>query len=397
VLVILGVLAAGAIMVSTSKGSLSSDRSALAQINLPMGGASVVRVNVFRARDQKPVPAKLVGDPVVMPRHSLPAGHKFQVQVIIKRPGWISWLTGKTETLTRTVTTPDTTLRSHYVTVGKGAGLRVHFQTAVRAISYGTKGHLTRHVLHRAQRTVTVPHSGIAGTTYVSGQVQKWENSSAAPVSWFPAGTKASVVASPKPGTSINPSTPITLTFSRPVDKALDNHMPTVTPAGAGTWHKVSSHEIRFVPSGYGYGLDQKVNVAFPAGVRLSGGTVTGTASSGQWTVPGGSTVRLQQMLASLNYLPLNFKYSGAGPGTTWVDQETAAVTPPKGHFSWRWSDTPSALTDQWQAGSLGQVTKGAIMQFENQHDMTADGVAGPAVWKALITAMIHHQTNSAG
>jgi peptidoglycan hydrolase-like protein with peptidoglycan-binding domain len=397
VLVVLGVLAAGALMVSTSKGSLSADASSLARINLPMGGGTVQRVNVFRGRDQKPVPAKVAGDPVVLPKGRLPAGHKYQVQVIIKRPGWISWLTGKTETLTRTVTTPNTALQSHYVTVAQGDALRIHFRKPVRTVSYGTKNDMTRHVLRHPRRTVTLPHTGIAGTTYVSGQVQKWENSSAQPVSWFPAGAKASVVASPKPGGSITPSTPISLTFSKPVSKVLDGHMPTVTPAGAGAWHSISSHEIRFVPSDYGYGLDQKVSVALPAGVQLAGGTVDGTASAGNWTVPAGSTMRLQQILAALNYLPLNFNYAGAGPGTTWADQETAAVAPPKGNFAWRWSNTPSALTSQWQAGTAGQVTKGAVMQFENQHDMTADGVAGPAVWKALITAMIHHQTNTAG
>jgi peptidoglycan hydrolase-like protein with peptidoglycan-binding domain len=394
---VLCVLAAGALVVSNSKATLSSDPSALARINLPMGGATIERVNVFRSRDQKPVPVKVTGDPEILPRGTVPAAHRFQVQVIVKRPGWISWLTGKTETITKTVTTPTTKLRSKYVTLGSGDSLRVHFKTPVRAIAYGAKGHLMRHKLGHAQRTVTLPHTGTAGTTYISAQVQPWETSSVQPVSWFPAGTKASAVASPKPGGSITPSTPISLTFSKPVSKALDGHMPTVTPAGAGAWQPVSSHEIRFVPSDYGYGLDQKVSVALPAGVELAGGTAVGTASTGNWTVPAGTTMRLQQILGALNYLPLNFKYAGAGPGTTWADQETAAVNPPKGHFNWRWSNTPSALTDQWQAGTAGQVTKGAVMQFENQHDMTADGVAGPAVWKALITAMIHHQTNTAG
>jgi peptidoglycan hydrolase-like protein with peptidoglycan-binding domain len=397
VLVVLGVLAVGAVIVSTSKGSLSSDSSALGRVKLPMGGATIERVNVFRSRDQKPIPVKVTGNHVILPKGIVPAGSRFQVQVIIKRPGWISWLTGKTERLTRTVTTPTTRLRSQYVTLGSGDSLRVRFKNPVRAIAYGPKGHMARHTFGHGRRTVTLPHTGIAGTIYLSAQVQPWESSSAQPVSWFPAGTKASAVASPKPGGSITPSTPISLTFSKPVSKVLDGHMPTVTPAGAGAWQPVSSHEIRFVPSNYGYGLDQKVSVALPAGVELAGGTVTGAASTGNWTVPAGSTMRLQQILAALNYLPLNFKYAGAGPGTTWADQETAAVTPPKGSFNWRWSNTPSALTDQWQAGTAGQVTKGAVMQFENQHDMTADGVAGPAVWKALITAMIHHQTNTAG
>jgi lipoprotein-anchoring transpeptidase ErfK/SrfK len=54
-------------------------------------------------------------------------------------------------------------------------------------------------------------------------------------------------------------------------------------------------------------------------------------------------------------------------------------------------------LTSQWQPGADGTMTKGAVMMFENQHDMDADGVAGPAVWKALITAMLKHETNTSG
>ena len=37
-------------------------------------------------------------------------------------------------------------------------------------------------------------------------------------------------------------------------------------------------------------------------------------------------------------------------------------------------------------------MTKGALMAFENDHGMTADGVAGPAVWKALIDAAVTGQ-----
>ena len=48
--------------------------------------------------------------------------------------------------------------------------------------------------------------------------------------------------------------------------------------------------------------------------------------------MPGGSTVRLQQLLALTGYLPLNFNYAGGkGVGLTPAAQENAAVDPPKG------------------------------------------------------------------
>ena len=117
----------------------------------------------------------------------------------------------------------------------------------------------------------------------------------------------------------------------------------------------------------------------------------------GTWTVPGGSTVRLQQILALLGYLPLKFKYAGAGVGLTAADQETAAINPPRGRFGWRYANTPSALKSFWQVGASGTVTRGALMAFENDHGMIADGVPGPLVWKALINAVLAgHRSTSA-
>jgi peptidoglycan hydrolase-like protein with peptidoglycan-binding domain len=385
---------AAVVVVKTSKATLKADPSALARIGMPIGGGTVERVSVVHAKDQRPIPVKLQGDPIILPKGTVAAGTRYQIRVVVRRPGYLSWLTGKTQTLTRTVTTPSTTLRSQYVTLRHGT-LRIHFKHPVRVVAYGPQGHLKSHRFHRARSAVTLPHATTAGTTYVAGQVQPWETSSAVAVSWFPSGSKATAVARPAPGAQITSSTPITLTFSKPISKVLGSHMPTVTPAGAGSWHRLSSHAIVFRP--YGYGLDQKVSIGLPDGVRLAGGTQTSSASDGTWNVPAGSTVRLQQVLAELGYLPLTFKYAGAGPGTTVAKQEAAAVHPPKGTFGWRWSSTPSALTSQWQAGAYGTMTKGAVMMFENQHDMTADGVAGPQVWKALITAMLKHEKNTFG
>ena len=132
-----------------------------------------------------------------------------------------------------------------------------------------------------------------------------------------PAGTKATAVATPAPGTKITPDTKITLTFSRPVDKVLGKHLPPVSPRTAGTWHRLNSHTIQFVPEGYGYGLGANVRVSLPESVNLQGGQVKGSDPIGQWTVPDGSTLALQQLLAQLGYLPLTFTPSRAAPRAT--------------------------------------------------------------------------------
>jgi hypothetical protein len=67
--------------------------------------------------------------------------------------------------------------------------------------------------------------------------------------------------------------------------------------------------------------------------------------------------------------------------------QEQAAVQPPAGSFSWRYSDVPETLRSSWQPGTAGTVTRGAIMAFESDHGLTPDGTAGPGMWNALINA----------
>jgi lipoprotein-anchoring transpeptidase ErfK/SrfK len=60
-------------------------------------------------------------------------------------------------------------------------------------------------------------------------------------------------------------------------------------------------------------------------------------------------------------------------------------VTPPAGRFSWRFPNTPPQLTSQWSPAKITQITRGAVMMFEHEHDLTVDGFAGPHVWRALI------------
>ena len=127
----------------------------------------------------------------------------------------------------------------------------------------------------------------------------------------------STAVANPAPGSPIQPGTPISLTFNKTVQQALGADRPPVSPRTAGTWHTVNSHTIVFRPEGYGYGLGAHVSIALPHDVRLVGGAQAGTSAAGRWTVPPGSTLRLQQLLATLGYLPLQFKPRDAAPAMT--------------------------------------------------------------------------------
>jgi L,D-transpeptidase catalytic domain len=396
-LVVAIAVAALAVVFVSAKASIEANSSGIAKIGMPLGGAKILSVSVIGGREQKLVPVNVTGDPEIVAKQPVPAGEKLKIRVVVKRPGWISWLAGKTQTLTLSYTTPVASVRTPYITLRPGAALKLRFKKPVEAYEYGASNQkLTRKILSSPSTSVTVPHTGTAGTVYVSAQIHKWESSSTAQISYFPAGSTASAVANPSPGSTIAPNKTITISFSKPISKVLGSHMPTLTPAASGSWHKISSHAIKFVPSGYGYGLGAKVQVTLPNGVRLVHGQ-SGTATSGTWTVPDGSTTRAQQILSLLGYLPVSFKYAGKGVGLTPADQENAAVKPPAGKFGWRYPNTPSQLIAQWQPGASGVVTQGALMMFETDHDMTADGVLGPAVWKALINAVVHDQKSNFG
>src|SRR5579862_5875856 len=305
-LLIVGALAAAAVVFSTAKGSLSTDPAALARLTLPAGGASIESVSAVTGPHSQGV-AVSVRDQRIWPDQLIPAGEQLSIDVTLKRPGWISWLSGRTQHLHLDVTAPTAVLAAQYVTLGSGAPLTVSFRQPVAGVWYGSGRHLAHQTLATASSTVTLPRPGLAGSMWIAAVARTWETSLPVLVSWFQAGAKASAVASPAPGTAIGPASPITLTFSRPISRALGHSLPPVSPAGAGSWQQIGDHVLVFHPSGAGYGLGARVTVALPAGVSLLGARQGTGGTVGSWHVPAGTTLRLQQLLAQLGYLPLRF------------------------------------------------------------------------------------------
>ena len=385
--VVVVLAAAGAILALVSAGAgLTADSTALAKVSLPFGGGRIQSVTVVTGPHSRRLPVE-IRNGRIWPRGLIPAHEQVTIDVVVKRPGWISWLAGGTQRIRLSVVTPAAVLRQTYLTLASGVPLRVSFDQPVAAVSYGpSAAQLTRHVLGSPSSEVTLERSAEAGTIWVSATPRAWETSSPAAVSWFPAGAATAAVASPAPGTSIGPATPISLTFSKPVSAALGSARPPVSPITTGSWQQVNSHTIVFHPDGYGYGLGATVRIGLPAGVRLIGGQAGGAAEAGTWTVPAGSTLRLQQLLATLGYLPLRFT-SAINVASTPQAQEAAAIHPPPGAFAWRYDNVPAALRGFWAPGVSGTMTRGAVMAFENDRGFTPDGVAGRQVWRSLITA----------
>jgi peptidoglycan hydrolase-like protein with peptidoglycan-binding domain len=403
-IVVVGACAAAAILLATSGPSMSAGGSGLASVRLPLGGGTIERASATIEPEGISVPVSLRGDQI-WPRKPLRTDQRISVSAVVRRPGAISWLTGSTQTVTVTTTTPSAQLRSRFLTLHRGQPLRIDFSRPVRTITYGPVGALRRRRLATPQLSVTLPRASSAGSLMVAGAPRVWERASAQAVSWFPAGlVHASAVASPGPGSRLGPDQPITLTFSKPVNTVLKSH-PALSPAAAGSWRVTGSHTLSFEPTGYGYGLGATVKLALPAGVGLVGGHTTAGGSEATWTVPNGSPLRLHQLLAQLGYLPVNFTYAHRAPGSSPAAQLNAAVHPPAGTFTWRWSNTPAALRAMWSPTAAGVMTKGAIMAFEANQGLisstyaspTGDGIATPAVWRALIKAAIAHQRSTFG
>lgn len=392
-LVALLVLAVAGVLIAVASGraSLRADPTALARVGLPLGGGRVESVSVVTGPNSRPVPVVLRGN-TIWPRGKLRVGQAVSVQVVVTRPGWISWLTGARQRIDLSLVTPKAVPEHTYLTLSRGAPIRLSFDHAVTEVAWGrSPARLQSRVLGAPSTQVALPRTAPAGTVWVAARPRTWETSRATPVSWFPAGAATAAVASPAPGGSIGPGTAISLTFSKTVGSALGKSRPPVSPATSGTWRQVSSHTIVFHPSGYGYGLGATVRIGLPAGVRVIGGP-----AGAVWHVPGGSTLRLQQLLANLGYLPLAFQPSQPVGGSP-AAQEAAAIHPPAGSFSWRYGNVPGPLRTMWAPGTAGEMTRGAIMAFENDHGLVPDGDPGPLLWRSLIGAAVTGHQSSFG
>jgi lipoprotein-anchoring transpeptidase ErfK/SrfK len=123
-----------------------------------------------------------------------------------------------------------------------------------------------------------------------------------------------------------------------------------------------------------------------PANTRTTAGTTLHHTVRRQFSISMGSTLRLDQLLAQLGYLPLRFVPTGA------FDPTSTAVQ--RGTFAWRWSWVPSQLTALWQPTTFNVITKGALMRFEDANNLATTGVATTQVWDALIAAVAGGHVN---
>jgi peptidoglycan hydrolase-like protein with peptidoglycan-binding domain len=202
----------------------------------------------------------------------------------------------------------------------------------------------------------------------------------------------------------VNGADPIRVQFDAPL--AANTPMPTLSPHITGSW-QVEGDTAVFTPA-IGYSQDSKVKLTIPGGPNgmisvdgasvgsggLLASNVTETFTTGSF-----STLRLQEVLSQLGYLPLTWTQKAKTPAVSLSNanaQLAAAYQAPAGTFSWK-SGYPSALTDQWKAGSANILDTGAIRAFESVTGLTMDGIAGHTVWSDLFSALAKGKDNPNG
>jgi len=378
-----------------SGARLAADARALARVEVQPFGGTLVRARVFR-RDGRTIPLLVRGGRLT-PRVQLMPGEQVSVEVVIRRPGWLAWAMGSKHVERLSLRAPVAHVSERWLTVAVGAPVRVRFDRSVSAVAAGVGGDLAFRRLDSAHRSFAVSRRAAAGSVEVAAAARSWERLGAPVwVNWFPPARLPVVVSNPLPGAPLAPAAPIRLTFSKPLTAVLGSARPKLSPPTRGHWHQADSHTLVFVPSGFGAGFATDLRVRLPRTVALigpGGGSLRKTRRL-EWTVPPGSLLRLEQLLAQAGYLPLDWQPSGPPVARKPPAELQAAVEAPKGRFRWRYLNSPSELRAIWRPTRPNEITRGAVMTFEDSHGLAVDGFAGAAVWHALLADAIagkHH------
>jgi hypothetical protein len=390
-LLALAVAVVGAGAVWWSGVALAGDSSELARLELqPLAGSLV------SARAYGPGGATIpvaVEHGRLVPKAVLDPGVRVRVEVVVRRPRWLGWAVGRTRTERLTVETPVARVTNRWPTLRHGASLRVRFAAGVDRIAY--RG---RSIAAAGRRAVLLGRQPPAGTVVVSAAARPWERLGApVRVSWFPPAARSALLVSPVPGATVSPLATIRLTFQKPVAAVFGSAAPRFSTSVPGRWLRPDTHTLLFRPSSFGFPFSSKLHLVLPRAVGVLAGGRTASARAIDWTVASGSLVRLHQLLAQEGYLPVDWQPAGDAVAETARAEVAAAVTPPAGRFGWRYSNTPPQLAAQWNPTVVTQITRGAVMTFEDEHDLTVDGFAGPHVWRALITDAIAGKRRTAG
>lgn len=396
-LIVAGVLVA----VNVPKASLVASYASLGQLRT--SGAHQTIVKIQASADGKPVSVTLRGGQL-LPTHKLPTGVPTTITVELSRPSWIAWLTGKTQTLTLHSDTPRARLLDPVAIAATGASVQSDFSNPVSIVSYSYQSSTKLLTLAKASTRVAIPNSSktVAGTLRVAAAPDPWETLPAASnmVFFRQSGSTPEAVINPDPS-SLSPESTISITLSKPVAKVFGSKLPTISPAirGAdpvrGAWTQPTAYTLVFTPSTGDFWPSENFTMTTPTSIALVSPTGAVGSPGDSVALSGApmSTLRLQQLLAQLNYLPVTFSSPTSVPSTE-AAQVAAILSPPQGSFQWRWT-MPTQLTSLWSAGSQNVITRGAVMAFEDFNGLDYNNpMSNPLLWPTLINDVMTHKVD---
>ena len=389
--VIVALVGIGALVFVQSQASISPGATALAGVSLPPG-ATLTAIGATDAKGN-PIAIRRLGSSIV-PVHPTAPGTVITVHATVHNGLPARWILGSSSQITANVTTPVATISSPATqTVPAGSPVLVSFdQPVARAAITPPDARVTTMHSSLGVSAVAIPHAGDYGTAQIAAVPRSWESlPTPVQVAWFGPDPKTQIIPNPSATSPITPFTIISLTYSRPVADVRGALHPQITPRVAGTWRAAGPNTVTFTPGAAGFAPDSLVHVTLPAGTEVAGAPTRLVT----WTVAQPSPIRAEQVLAQLGYLPLNFTATVPVARTKRAQVE-AMFAPPSGRFTWRWSSTPAALRTTWTTDTA-VVLQGAVMAFEDQHQMPTDGLIGPAVWEALVQAVLSGQNNAFG
>jgi hypothetical protein len=379
------------------RGSIEPDAAALARLQRPALGGAGLRVSVRDANGTEvPVVSRARGR--LWPVRPVAPGTRLTVEVVFRRPGWVGWIAGRTQTARLELRAPSAHVEQRWLRVKAGAPVRVRFDRAVRRVELTGSGAPRDLRLTKPARKVVLGRLGEAGSVGVSAVTRTWEElPPATSVTWFPRGGGAKMLVTPRAGARLHLNTPLRLRFSQPVRAVLRGRLPALRPAIPGRWQTLDAHTLVFRARGYGFGLERSVHLRLPVPVERVGGPAKPTRTVA-WETPTPSVLRLQQLLALEGYLPVQWTPApDADTARTIRDQVAAAVQPPRGSFDWRFPNTPPELQVLWRPGEPNEITRGAVMMFQDEHHLDVDALAGGRVWQALIADAIAGKRRTSG
>jgi hypothetical protein len=391
-----------------------SSGEALVQVRLGGVGTEVTGIRATSAGRPVALAHQSTG---FVPVSALPQGRTVHVRVTAAPPPWLRWLLGSGVSTSATLRAPLAAPSAQVAVAAHPGRVTLGFDRPVSVIDYRAAGEPARVIrLSRPSTTaqLAVPAHQSGGVLQVAAAAWPWERLTARPTTldWLEAPRDGVPVAAadPAPGSAhAGLDSPITLTFDEPVARALGTASPRVSPTTAGAWTEPDADTLVFTPRGLGFGPGTAVSVSFDHPVTVVGGSSAGSvvvAASGSYhfAVTQASVLRLQQILAQLHYLPLNFTPApGVRSPTTLAGEVATLGSPLKGSLSWRWPSTPASLQAQWQPGSPTVVVKGALMAFMAATESSFNGYTADdetvsqladGSWKALLSAAAANQVD---